>query len=351
VVDVHAQTPETPGPQLIEQSELLEQQLQALAGEMAEIAVGLDESGLERGQVVGGELEREVVARGPPRPQRRFDAAEPFERELLFGERLDDPARGEPGEEAGGIAPGTVAVASGQQDDQREPLFPTAGQVRHERVPRPHPFGCDLPIAERVVRRGVRPRDVHDEVGAEHLEHRGQRGLERPQVERVVDVRAQGDRGRLHRLRVPPGLVVDRERMDARVSSEESTGTVAVVQVQIDHQHPPAVAAGARLRDGDGDVVEDAEPLAAIGEGVVEAAPEVHPHAPRPERPSQGLDGSPHHQALQVDRPLGLVGRHLDAEDASEDAGILEALEVLGGVDAEQALKGRRAGLREDAGS
>ena len=65
------------------------------------------------------------------------------------------------------------------------------------------------------------------------------------------------------------------------------------------------------------------------------------------QREPRGLDRPARHQPLELERALGLGGRHLDAEDARERPCLLQLVEVLGRVDAEQVLERGRARLEE----
>src|SRR5262249_31648681 len=63
-VEVDAQAAEAPGPELVEEPGLLEQQLDSVASEMAEVDRGLAEARLQPDEVLGRELEGPIVTRG-----------------------------------------------------------------------------------------------------------------------------------------------------------------------------------------------------------------------------------------------------------------------------------------------
>jgi hypothetical protein len=242
-----------------------------------------------------------------------------------------------------------LSVSSGEDDHERPPPRFAAHEVRHEPVAGEETRSREPPVAERIVGGDVRAREVDDEVGPEVVDDRRQGPPEHLQEESVLDVGPHRDgRGR-DRVAVAPVLVVDGVRMDGGIAREEDAGPVAVVEVEVDHEDAARVAARARLVDGDGDVVEHAESLASVRERVVEAAAEVDPDAAAADGLPERLDRSARHQALELERPLGLARRHLDPEDPREDVGVLEALEVLVGVDAQEAPVRRGTRLREDS--
>ena len=164
----------------------------------------------------------------------------------------------------------------------------------------------------------------------------------------VAHAGAERDRGGRDGLGVSPVVVVDREGVDGGVVGEGAPRPVAVVQVEVHHEHGLREAAPAQPPDRDRDVVEDAEPEPGVGHRVVEAAPEVHDHPARPQGEAGRLDGAARHQPLQVERRLRLAGGHLDAEDAGEGVRLLDRVQVLGGVDPQQVLERRRAGLGDE---
>ncbi len=121
--------------------------------------------------------------------------------------------------------------------------------------------------------------------------------------------------------------------------------------VEIDHQHGLREASRAQPPDRHGHVVEHAEAETGVGLRVVEAASEVGGDATRLQREARRLDRAARHQPLQLECPLGLGGRHLDAEDPRERRGLLQLVEVLGRVDAEQVLERRRLRLGHEVGA
>ena len=136
-----------------------------------------------------------------------------------------------------------------------------------------------------------------------------------------------------------------------RVGGEHAPRAVAVVLVEVDHQHGLREAARAQPPDRHRHVVEDAEAETGVGLRVVEAAAEVRRDAPRLQREPRRLDRPARHQALELERALGLGGRHLDAEDARERPCLLQLVEVLGRVDAQQVLERGRLRLGHEVGA
>ena len=65
---------------------------------------------------------------------------------------------------------------------------------------------------------------------------------------------------------------MEREGEGLRLALEDRGGAVALMDVEIDHQRPLDQPLLAQNADGDGDIVEEAEARAMIGEGVVAAA-------------------------------------------------------------------------------
>ena len=139
--------------------------------------------------------------------------------------------------------------------------------------------------------------------------------------------------------------------MHRRVVGEDAPRAVAVVQVEVHHQHGLGEAARPQPPDRDRDVVEDAEAEPGAGLRVVEAAAQVDRDPARAQRQPRRMDRAPRHQPLQLQRALGLHRWHLDAEDAGERVGLLQLVEVLGRVDAQQALERRRFRLGHEIGA
>ena len=65
---------------------------------------------------------------------------------------------------------------------------------------------------------------------------------------------------------------MEREGEGFRLALEDRGGAVALMDVEIDHQRPLDQPLLAQNADRDGDIVEEAEARAMIGEGVVAAA-------------------------------------------------------------------------------
>jgi hypothetical protein len=134
-------------------------------------------------------------------------------------------------------------------------------------------------------------------------------------------------------------VVVDREGVHRRVAGEDVPCAVAVVLVEVHDQHGLGEAARPQPPDRDRHVVEDAEAEPGAGLRVVEATAQVDGDRPAAQRKPRRVDRASRHQPLQLERALGLDGRHHDAEDAGERCGLLELVQVLGSVDAEQVLE------------
>ena len=240
------------------------------------------------------------------------------------------------------------AVAAGQDDHQRDGAVVRPGESGHEAVARQQPRFREAPVPYGIVRGGVGPGEVDDEPRPHRLEH-GRQGLtQRPHKELVPHVAPERDRGGGHRLGLAPVVVVDREGVDGRVVGEDPARSVAVVEVEVHHEDGLGETPAPQAADGDRHVVEDAEAEAGVGHRVMEAAAEVDGRRAGSHREAGGLDGAARHQPLQVEGRLHLPGRHLDAQDPREGLRLLDGVEVLGGVDAEEVLQGRRAGSGEE---
>ena len=136
---------------------------------------------------------------------------------------------------------------------------------------------------QRVVHAGVDARDDQHEVGLEGLECRDHDAVDRVQVaavagargQRHVDVRALGA-GAAASLRAAGvgrehPVLVHGDREHRGVVVEDRLGPVAVVGVDVDDRDPlHARSLGGGRRDGD--VVEDAEPVAGVARGVMAGA-------------------------------------------------------------------------------
>ncbi len=135
---------------------------------------------------------------------------------------------------------------------------------------------------------------------------------------------------------------MDREGVHGLVGGEDLARTVAVVEVEVDHQHRAAEAAPAGAGDRHRDVVEDTEARAVVAEGVVEAAAEVDRDAAAGERQPGGELGAAGHQALEVEDAVGDLFGHAEAQEAGERRGVVERVEVVGGVHPRDLLERRR---------
>lgn len=130
---------------------------------------------------------------------------------------------------------------------------------------------------------------------------------------------------------------VDRESEDAVVAGKNAGGPVALMDVAIDDQHPLGATFGLHGASGDGGIVEDAESLAAIAEGMVGAAGQVGRHGAAAQGRTTGRDrcagGAPrafdHARApWKADGLLGLF-RQLTATNLPDVFGIVGARQLL----------------------
>lgn len=101
------------------------------------------------------------------------------------------------------------------------------------------------------------------------------------------------------------------------------------MEVQVDDEHRPVEASGARLGDRHGDVVDRAEALAPVAEGVVEAAPEVERGAPPFQSEADGEDRPPRHRPLRGEHAVGKGIGEVEAEDPGERPRPRQRLQVL----------------------
>jgi len=322
--------PEAELPEPGEEAEPLERELDPLPGVEAEEPL-LPPRGAERhAQILEREAPVVLLRSAELAPlERACEAAEAIEGDRLGGRWLEAAAAGEdPGEEPGRVAPGAVAVAAGEEHEQRQRPAAVAGEGEHQPVAREEPVGGELPVAQPVVGRRIAAREVDHEVRTEGGEERRQLPFERREQGGVVDLARERHARGGHRLVVPPGTVVDREGVDGRIVGEEGTGAVAVVEVEIDDEDPAGEAAAAQPAHREGDVVEDAEPLAAIEMRVVEAAAEVAGDAAAGERALGGEDAAAGHRPLGGDELVGLVVAQGQAEDPRERPRSMERFEV-----------------------
>ena len=202
------------------------------------------------------------------------------------------------------VAPGVVAVTAGEQPHDR--LDPARVQLgEHEPVAGEHAGLGDVPVAERVVGGRVTAAVVEDQARAVAVEDLGQALAQGPEVVVVADALAEGDRRRADRLGRAPVGVVDREGPDRGIVGEQGPGPVAVMEVEIDDRDRIDEAAAAQLGDRHGDVVDQAEALAAVVLGVVKAPAEIDGELVAAQRSSGREQGPAGHDPLEIDDPLG----------------------------------------------
>ena len=190
----------------------------------------------------------------------------------------DDTGRRHPGGAAGldreSVAPGEPLVAEGEP----------AELVLH--------MGIDSGIVEHDVR--PMAGDEGRQVGREH---------------RVIDPIAGAGRdadveiARLLGWRVVR-LAVEREGEGLRLVLEDRGGAVALMNVEIDHQRPLDQSFLTQDPDCDGDIVEEAEACAVVGEGMVTAAGRVAGQSML-ERETAGEHGAANRRAPPAHKCLG----------------------------------------------
>ena len=347
-VELHLQGAEPAGTKLRQDARPLEEKLDPVAGEVAEEARGTGGPREEPHEVLLAQRESQPVVDRLRRAQVAPQAAEAPQGEHVLLGGLDDGSRGQPKDVPRAVTPGVVAVAAGEDHHGRAGVAFGTRQRRHEAVALEDPRRAQAPVADGIVLRAIGAGQVHDEPRLHRLEDGRQRLPERGEEAGVAHARAERDRGRCDGLGVSPVVVVDREGVDGGVVGEDAARPVAVVQIEVHHEHGLREASRPQAADGDRHVVEDAEPEPRVGHRVVEAAPEVHGDPPGPQREAGRLDGAADDQPQQVERRLHLGRGHLDAEDPAEPFWLLDGVQVLGSVDAEQVLQRGGAGLGEE---
>ncbi len=132
--------------------------------------------------------------------------------------------------------------------------------------------------------------------------------------------------------------------MDGGVAGEDRPRAVAVVEVEIDDEDRRREPAAARLGDRRRDVVDGAEALAAVAEGMVQPASQVDREGALLERQADGEDGAARHRPLGGEHAVGERVGKVEAEDGEERPGLRQRLEVDLVVDAAELPEG--GGLR-----
>src|SRR5207244_6531378 len=131
----------------------------------------------------------------------------------------------------------------------------------------------------------VESRRDHDEPGGDHAEQREHDLLEEVEVPAVSDPRGQRDVDRRPLagpfagvLKGPgariPRFLMERAEYHRRLRVEDLLGAVSVVDVPIQDEDPPRAVRAERPPGRERGVVEDAEPPAGGGAGVMPRGPE-----------------------------------------------------------------------------
>jgi len=233
-----------------------------------------------------GERRVEVVFR-PPQIDRRGLGHEveiaqgpgglPIGRERLLGGtgRLDRRAGRDRRERTRAVAPRAVPVSSGQQQDERDQAVLATQRVEHQAISLDEGRGTDPPVTQTVVDGRVHAGEVVRELRAKRLHDRREHLAHRREIPGVVHVVAERDARRFHRIDGAEVPIVDRERVDRRIAGEQLPRAIAVVEIEVHDEDPGPCAVSPQAMDRHRDVVEHAEPVSAIGSGVMEAATQV----------------------------------------------------------------------------
>jgi hypothetical protein len=281
-------------------------------------------------QLLLGDEHRVVVPRQRRGIQRPGHRVGPLAQGVEVGRDAQLDARGQR-ERVGDHLPRVAAVAAGGEHDARHVAEP----LEHGRVALRQPLDRRRQPPQPITAEGVGAGQVEHEarggVAPQHVVDGGQVGAVGG-AGRDADVVDAGSAGGGHLPRRGRG---DRQHGDQRVVAEARHDPVRRVGVEVDHHDLPGVPGGPRARDGDGDVVDGAEPAPAVRLRVVEAAQQVH----RPgavvsgEHVERGLPGGPTRPAPGLEQrrhrhPLGL-----GAEHAGHALGRVERRQPRGRVD------------------
>ncbi len=166
-------------------------------------------------------------------------------------------------------------VSTGQ--DNRDGDFPSGERLEDEAIALPQSLQREPQPAELILPVGIGTGQVNREVRLERREHSFEAFTEPAQVLAIPGSVRQADVQIARRL--PKRIIlllVYRERKDLIDLREHRGGPIAVVDVAVDHGRPLDRPIAAQRLDGNGDVIDETEPLSMVGEGVVKPAPEVH---------------------------------------------------------------------------
>src|SRR5579883_3276532 len=177
------------------------------------------------------------------------------------------------------------------------------GGVPHPPVGLGPPLQRECEATEPILAKRVRARDIYYEVRLKHRESRRQSVAEPGSIFLVaravrevdVEVRERLDARIIVKL-------VDREREYRIIGGENGGGSIAVMHVAIHHHGPPDRLIALQPPDCHGDVVDCAEALAMVREGMVESAARVERHAIR-KRQAGGEYAPSGRQPERLDHP------------------------------------------------
>ena len=220
-------------------------------------------------------------------------------------------------------------VTSGQNDGHRDPQAP--GALDDELVPLFQPRLRQRQSAELVLFVGVGPSQVENDIRPEILIYLGDARAQLGQVLGVAVAGPETDVDRAQRLFAGIDVhLVDGQGEDLLMAGQGGGRAVSLVEVAVDDHDPIGELVLDDLARGHGDVVEEAEALAVVGESVVEAAADVDGEAAL-----QGLAGREDGPADREQGEADELGRVTDLEGLElgrAQAARLDPLEVAGGV-------------------
>ena len=232
-------------------------------------------------------------------------------------------------------------VAAGEGDADGDAV--AASEAEDESVAAAEAIDGEREAAELVFTVRIGAGDVEDEVGMKIVEGAGEVRVEDGEIVFVAEAIGEigVESGGRPGLRIIV-LLMNGESEDRGIAGKNGGGTVAVVDVGVDDHGSLDGTVVLEAADGDGDVVDDAEAFAVVGEGVMEAAADVG-------RRAGGEGALPCFDRAARGEPDGFDEffrvRNFHAEDfvGSEGAG-LEFADVGGGVDAEDVFVGGGSG-------
>lgn len=231
-------------------------------------------------------------------------------------------------------------VAAAHADDDGDAVG-TAG-VKDDAVAAAEPFLGHGEFAEFVFAEGVDAGLVEDDLGREG-EDAGEDGFELGKELVVAGIVGQGD--------VDLALLLAEREVVGPVHGEgehvgvvliDGGGAIALMDIEIDDGDAADEAERAEMLNGDGDVVEDAEACALMGEGVMGATGEIAAEAVLHGIEGRG-DGATDGSEGAVDERFG-PGKADAADGLLREGAAKEGIEVVGRVDAGELLPGSEGG-------